>query len=98
MIVRIVKMQFRQECIAAFTTLFEERKQQIRSFPGCSHVELWQSAGEEDIFFTYSHWESEKHLDKYRYSEFFKDTWGKTKAMFSASPQAWSVIRKSIAD
>ncbi len=98
MILRIVQMSFHPQHIAAFTALFEERKQTIRSFPGCTHLELWQDANNPNIFFTYSNWNSEADLNHYRFSEFFKDTWGKTKALFDAKPQAWSVERVASVD
>lgn len=96
MIVRIVQMTFRTEEISNFTKLFEERKHLIRGFDGCQHLELWQDVNNPAVFFTYSYWESEQHLDHYRFSEFFKDTWSKTKALFAAKPQAWSVERKVV--
>jgi quinol monooxygenase YgiN len=98
MIIRIVQMTFQKDQVNSFTELFEERKQTIRNFPGCLHLELWQDSLHENIFFTYSHWNSEANLDHYRFSEFFKDTWGKTKALFAEKPQAWSVRRKSVID
>ena len=97
MIVRIVQMTFRPEETNNFTALFEERKAKIRAFAGCTHLELWQDPKQPNIFFTYSNWETEQHLDHYRFSEFFKDTWGRTKAMFAAKPQAWSVVVASVA-
>ena len=97
MIIRIVKMQFDPVQLQTFTELFEERKSTIRNFPGCRHLELWQDSKDLNIFFTYSMWESEKDLEHYRFSEFFKDTWGLTKALFNAPPQAWSVEQKSVA-
>jgi heme oxygenase (mycobilin-producing) len=42
MIIRIVKMVFKEDEIGAFKTLFDERKSLIRSFEGCTHLELWQ--------------------------------------------------------
>jgi len=95
MIIRIVQMTFKQEHIKEFTDLFSERKQTIRSFPGCTHLELWQDSDDETIFFTYSIWNTEADLNHYRFSEFFKDTWGKTKALFAAKPQARSLSRLS---
>lgn len=95
MIVRIVQMTFREDCIDDFLQLFEERKDIIRSFDGCSHLELWQDAKQKHVFLTYSIWDGEEYLDSYRFSEFFKDTWGKTKALFAGRPQAWSVVRKA---
>ena len=91
-------MEFREDEIENFLQLFNERKQQIRSFDGCKHLELWQDENNPTIFFTYSHWESESHLNHYRFSEFFKDTWAKTKRLFAEKPQAWSVKRKVLVD
>jgi len=94
MIIRIVQMTFKPEMVENFKTLFAERKPVIRNFPGCTHLELWQDTTRENIFFTYSHWESEANLDHYRFSQFFKETWGLTKAMFADKPQAWSVVNR----
>ena len=41
----------------AFKTFFEERKEKIRDFEGCTHLELWQDMLHKNIFFTYSHWQ-----------------------------------------
>ncbi len=96
MIFRIVQMTFRADAVEEFTTLFEARKQNIRNFEGCSHLELWQDNTNTRIFFTYSIWESQATLDHYRFSDFFKDTWGRTKALFAAKPQAWSVMQRHV--
>jgi heme-degrading monooxygenase HmoA len=89
-------MKFRDAEIENFVILFEERKLLIRNFSGCNHLELWQDANDKNIFFTYSIWKSESDLNHYRFSEFFKDTWSKTKALFSEKPQAWSMNQKTI--
>ncbi len=96
MIVRIVQMNFDPEKVNEFQLLFEERKHTIRNFTGCKHLELWQDAHHSNIFFTYSIWESEDSLNHYRFSDFFKDTWSKTKPLFIDKPQAWSVIQKVV--
>lgn len=96
MIIRVVKMTFLPENVPAFVALFEERKENIRRFEGCSHLELWREAGKENVFFTYSHWDNESALDHYRFSAFFKDTWGKTKALFAEKPEAWSINREIV--
>jgi heme-degrading monooxygenase HmoA len=88
-------MTFREDAVEEFTTLFEERKAAIRAFNGCTHLELWQDTKHPNVFFTYSHWLTETDLNHYRFSEFFKDTWGRTKALFKDKPQAWSVNRKA---
>jgi heme-degrading monooxygenase HmoA len=94
MIIRIVKMIFRTEEIEAFRILFDERKNLIRSFPGCTHLELWQDKNHPQTFFTYSWWDSEEHLDAYRDSHFFDDTWTLTKTKFAAKPEAWTVKKQ----
>lgn len=91
MIIRIVKMQFQADNVAAFITFFSEKKETIKNFPGCLHVELLQETGESATFFTYSHWTDEAALLAYRSSEFFKDTWQYTKSLFSEKATAWSL-------
>jgi quinol monooxygenase YgiN len=91
MIVRIVKLTFKKENITSFERIFEETKDTIRNTEGCSLLELYQDVSNPTVFFTYSHWESEKHLEGYRNSAFFKNVWGKTKALFNQKPEAWSV-------
>ncbi len=91
MIVRVVKMHFRTEEIPSFEALFNERKERIRNFDGCQHLELWQDVNQPEIFFTYSHWDRESDLENYRNSDLFKETWSLTKALFADKPQAWSV-------
>lgn len=91
MITRLVKMQFLPAEVGAFKSFFEERKTLIRNFEGCQHLELWQDAADETIFFTYSIWDSEAHLNNYRSSDFFSDTWLQTKMKFAAKPEAWTV-------
>jgi len=91
MIKRIVKMSFEPGNIEAFKAIFEANWQYIKGFEGCSHVELLQDESTPSIFFTYSLWQSEGHLNAYRNSELFGRVWGATKVLFNDKPQAWSV-------
>ncbi|MDI9320633.1 MAG: antibiotic biosynthesis monooxygenase [Phycisphaerales bacterium] len=91
MIKRIVQMEFEPQYVAVFQQFFEERKMLIKEFEGCQFLELWQDLNAPTIFFTHSIWDSEHHLNQYRFSDFFKDTWTQTKAMFARKAQAWSV-------
>ena len=83
-------MTFKQEEVGSFLALFDQVKSKIRSFEGCQHLELWQDYNESNVFLTYSIWDTQDHLDHYRFSELFKDTWSKTKVMFSEKPKAFS--------
>ncbi|MFI8378149.1 putative quinol monooxygenase [Leeuwenhoekiella sp. NPDC079379] len=91
MIVRLVKMEFKPEEIENFKILFEGVKEHIRSFEGCKFLELLNGTDNKTIFFTHSYWESAEALETYRKSELFKTTWARTKVLFNAKPEAWSV-------
>lgn len=84
-------MHFREDAVQEFQALFNERKEQIRNFAGCMHLELWQDKNDPCLFFTYSKWNNEVSLNHYRFSDLFKDTWSLTKALFDAKPEAWSI-------
>ena len=60
MLKRIVKLTFQEDKIADFLDIFAESKQLIRQSPGCQHVELLRARHPENVFFTYSFWESEE--------------------------------------
>lgn len=90
MIVRIVKLTFREEEIDAFKQVLEDSKEKIRAFPGVLHLQMLQSADDPTIFFTYSHWQNKAALENYRHSDLFKATWAKTKPLFAKPAEAWS--------
>jgi hypothetical protein len=91
MLVRIVKMSFSENKIEDFLNNFEENKNQIRNFKGCNLLELYRDKNNPNVFFTYSYWTSETDLEHYRQSDLFKNVWSKTKPLFNAKPEAWSV-------
>ncbi len=89
-------MQFSEDQRLNFVSLFNERKEKIEGQEGCHSVRLFNDIKNNNVFFTYSIWDSENHLNNYRHSEFFKETWNKTKAMFEDRAQAWSVVESSL--
>jgi heme-degrading monooxygenase HmoA len=91
MFVRIVKMGIKESNIEDFLHNFEKNKSQIRNFKGCKLLELYRDKTNQNIFFTYSYWETETDLENYRQSELFKSVWAFTKTLFNAKPEAWSV-------
>lgn len=91
MLVRIVKLGIDTKHIDAFLANFETSKENIRGFEGCQFLELYQEKDNKNVFFTYSYWNSETDLNNYRHSNLFKGIWAKTKPMFNAKPEAWSV-------
>ena len=91
MFIRIVKMSFEKNKIDVFLENFNSNKEKIRNFEGCNSLKLLRDKNNTNTFFTYSYWQSEKHLEAYRNSELFKSVWGKTKILFNNKPEAWSV-------
>ena len=91
MIVRIVKMTFNEADVPAFMGIFEEIRQRISSFEGCHKLELLRDTADPNIHFTYSWWQKDENLQAYRSSDFFADTWKRTKALFAEKAEAWSV-------
>lgn len=91
MIKRIVKLTVLPNEIENFKSFFIKSKPIILSF-GCHHVECLQSTVDSQIFFTYSHWDSEEALDIYRHSEAFAIIWKKTKSSLSERAEAWSTL------
>jgi hypothetical protein len=91
MIKRIVQMTFRPEAVDDFITLFSRYRNDIRTFPGCKHLELWRNSEPDHVFFTYSWWEREEQLEAYRHSELFRAVWPRTKRLFADKPRAWTV-------
>ena len=91
MITRIVKMTFNPHQIEEFLKLFNENKNKIAGFEGCTHLELLNDINDINVFFTYSHWKDESYLEAYRNSDLFKGVWQQTKLLFAAKPEAWTV-------
>lgn len=94
MIVRIVKMTFREDAVADFLSNFEKHKTQIRAFEGCEKLELLRDINNPNIFFTHSYWQQDSDLETYRHSELFKGVWAFTKTLFADKPQAWSLTKE----
>ena len=91
MITRIVKLTISPSKKEEFKSIFITNKEYIRGFEGCLHVELLQDKKYDNVFFTYSKWEGEEYIEKYRKSELFGGVWKKAKACFCSPPEAWSV-------
>lgn len=92
MINRIVRLSFEPEMVNKFLTVFNESKLQIAAFEGCHGLTLLQDLNFNNVFYTYSLWENEHCLNKYRYSALFKATWAKTKVLFNDKPVAYSLL------
>jgi len=91
MFVRIVKMSINPKKIDVFLNNFNNNKEKIRNFNGCQLLELYRDKTQNNIFFTYSYWNTTADLENYRKSELFKLVWSTVKPLFNDRPMAWSV-------
>jgi quinol monooxygenase YgiN len=93
MLIRIVRMSFKEDKTGEFMEIFKSSKNLIRHFEGCTHLELLQDVHKPNIYYTYSYWQSEDNLNAYRNSELFEKVWSATKALFADKPVAYSLNR-----
>lgn len=91
MITRIVKMTFEKDKVENFLEVFHANAEKIRTYPGCIQMQLLNDIHHPHIYYTYSHWESEEHLNHYRNSTLFREIWAKTKVNFSTKAEAVSL-------
>lgn len=96
MLVRIVRMTFREESLPDFHAIFDRSKHQIRAFPGNRHLELLHDPANSAIRMTYSLWDSIDDLEAYRKSELFLTTWAATKRLFAERAVAFSGLRMEV--
>lgn len=92
MLIRVVRMEFEPSKVDAFLDIFHSSKDRILSSEGCQQVQLKKDPKQSNVYYTHSIWESEFHLNQYRESDFFGKTWNKTKKLFCAKPQAFSLV------
>lgn len=92
MLTRLVKMQFNEDFLAEFQETFKGVQPKIAAFKGCKGVQLLQDQHQMHTFFTISLWEDEEHLEDYRRSELFRETWTSMRPHFAAKPEAWSLL------
>ena len=90
-LIRIVRMTFQEDKVGEFLAIFQRSSEQIRHFPGCLYLELWQDYHLSNVYLTHSQWESEVALNTYRQSSLFTETWAQTKVLFADKPQVFSV-------
>ncbi|MGB3467978.1 MAG: antibiotic biosynthesis monooxygenase family protein [Cyclobacteriaceae bacterium] len=95
MLLRIVRMTFKEERTEDFLALFDSVSGKIRNFQGCTYLKLMRDLHDPLTFVTYSKWDSQEDLDNYRNSALFGTVWKKTKSCFSAKPIAFSLIEFS---
>jgi len=90
MLVRVVQLDIQPEHTERFLTLYASHQEMIRQNPGCISLQLLQEDENPNHVATLSHWASEKDLNGYRNSEFFKGLWSNVKPLFASKAKAFS--------
>jgi|SRR5690554_411182 len=90
MIIRIVELNIQRDELVKAGSLLEEVSSKVRSMNGCSHLHILEDMHQAGHITTYSHWESEQHLNDYRKSVIFRNFWGAIKPLFASPARAWS--------
>jgi len=97
-LIRLVRMTLRPDARAAFLDHFDAAAPRIRAFDGCRRLELWEGRRFPNVCTTFSLWDDEDALDRYRESALFRETWRAVKPLFAAPPVAHSYAVLRAAD
>jgi heme-degrading monooxygenase HmoA len=84
-------MYFTETGVDPFLEIFNQHKNAIRHFPGCSHLELLKDPKDPSCYTTLSHWDKHESLECYRNSELFANVWRSVKPLFSEKTRAFSL-------
>lgn len=84
-------MHFYEAGKEEFLVLFDQVSYHILSQEGCHALSLYADMADPCILYTDSLWETEDHLEAYRGSQLFRDTWKRTKLFFAQKAAAWSM-------
>jgi heme-degrading monooxygenase HmoA len=84
-------MEFDPQKVGDFLTMFDKVKDKIKAVEGCERLTLYRDLDQPNVMFTYSFWQKAEHLEAYRTSDLFAETWKHTKSLFISRAQAWSV-------
>ncbi|MCY4158984.1 MAG: antibiotic biosynthesis monooxygenase [Bacteroidetes bacterium] len=90
MLIRIVRLHLQEEFTQSFHEIFEAIAPKIRQTHGCKRLDLWVDTTSVNIVTTYSEWDSESSLNRYRQSDLFKSNWEQVKPFFADSAIAHS--------
>ncbi len=84
-------MHFTEAGVEEFLQIFNDNKEAIRNFPGCTHLQLLKDAEDPYCYTTLSYWDHPGSLENYRKSTLFGSVWGRVKTLFSERTQAFSL-------
>jgi quinol monooxygenase YgiN len=91
MILRVVKMVVDQNKIDVFNHFMSNVKMEKIKLEGCVHYDHFGDKQYQNVFYSYTIWESERYLNKYRKSELFREVSSTLRSLCLTEPTAWTV-------
>ncbi|OFX61669.1 MAG: hypothetical protein A2046_04560 [Bacteroidetes bacterium GWA2_30_7] len=91
MIVRIVKMQVNESNKVLFKQTLKDYQPLLKKQKGCMQIDMLNDKKIKDIYYSYTIWDNEENLKKYKNSDFYKELSSKVLPLCEKEPQAWTV-------
>jgi len=91
MILRVVKMELIETKIGLFERFMSNLKDEKLRQEGCLHHDIFCDKDNNSIYFSYTIWNNEKSLKKYKKSELFKVVSQTIRSFCVKEPLAWTV-------
>jgi quinol monooxygenase YgiN len=89
-------MQFTPDSKATFIDIFYKKQPFIEGFEGCHSVDLMEDEADDMVLYTFSKWDENESLQKYRNSEMFIKTWKQVKPLFASKAQTFSLLKHEV--
>lgn len=87
-------MHIKTKDIVKFRDTFTNYQSQIKDFKGCMQHDIFCDKEKEEIYYSYTIWDSEKNLNKYRKSTLLKEINTNIIQYCSKDPQAWTIDKE----
>lgn len=76
---------------ALFKQTLKDYQKALKEQKGCMHLDMFSDKKEKDIFYSYTIWDNDTNLKKYRKSALYKELSGKILPLCDKEPKAWTV-------
>ncbi len=64
---------------------------EVRRVSGCMHNDIFRDKNKDNVFYSYTIWNSEEDIEKYLNSQYYKEIWNDLWDYFKIEPQAWKI-------
>ena len=91
MIIRVVKIPIKDASINSFIKRIPIISNEVRRVSGCIHNDIFRDKMKENIFYSYTIWNSDEDIEKYLGSQYYKDIWGDLWDYFEGTPKSWKI-------